>query len=130
MNSLNHRKRLLILVLASVTLALFGTYVGTYVHLRNRGIKEWKQYDTDGFLYDSTDHVLQSHDTSTHEFRAWVLTPLNFLDHVLFNGPEPIRCLMFELSQGPSSERKLWDSNPQAGCTRRLFSRQVPQPAG
>ena len=29
-----------------------------------------------------------------------------------------------------STERKPWDSNPQASLARRLFSRQVPHPAG
>lgn len=96
--SWQHWKRLVKAVLAVTTLVFLSAYVATYVSLRNRGLSEWRQYDSDGFLYDSADHVLKTHDLSTHEFRIWVFAPLNFVDRTFFKGPDPIRCLMFDLS--------------------------------
>jgi len=51
-------------------------YIATYVSLRNRGLNEQKPYNSDGFLYDSIDRVLQTHDMSTHEFRVQIFAPL------------------------------------------------------
>lgn len=93
-----HRKQLVKALLATLLLAPLMVYVFTYVTLRNRGLSECKQYDSAGFLYDRTDDVLRTHNMRTHEFRMWIFTPLNFVDRTLFNGPDPIRCLMFELS--------------------------------
>jgi hypothetical protein len=86
-----------ILIAITIQVVLAG-YVATYVGLRNRGLNEQKPYNADGFLYDSLDRVLQTHDMSTHEFRYQIFAPLNFIDRTFFNGPDPIRCMMLELS--------------------------------
>lgn len=92
-----HQKQVAKAILALTTLVVLSAYVVTYVRLRDRGVREFKQYNSDRFLYDSADRVLQTHDMSTHEFRFWVFAPLNFVDRTFFNGPDPIRCLMFDL---------------------------------
>lgn len=90
-------KRLIKFLLIVVPVILIATYVMIYLRLRNRGVAEWKQYGDDCFLYDQVDRVMQSHDMSTHEFRFWVFSPLNYFDRHIFGGPEPIRCLMFDI---------------------------------
>lgn len=98
MNISEHRRRLLKLALTSGLLLLLAIYVAAYVSLRNRGIREARRYDADGFLYDRAEHVFQTQDMSTHEFRSKLFAPLNYLDQVWFDGPGPIRCILFDLS--------------------------------
>lgn len=93
-----HWKRSVSVLLAFTLLSSLSAYVGTYVSLRNRGLNELRQYNSEGFLYDSAHRVLQTHDMRTHEFRSRIFAPVNFVDRMIFNGPEPIRCLLFDLS--------------------------------
>lgn len=81
----------------TLTICLLVTYSVIYVTLRNRGLREWKPYDTDGFLYDSTERVLRTHDMSIHEFRYRLFAPANYVDRNLFGGPHPIACLLMDI---------------------------------
>lgn len=98
MHSINHRKRRVLLAAAVGILIPVALYVGSYISLRNRGIREMKRYDGVGILYDSTDKVLETQDLSTHHFRAWAFAPLNSLDQTFLNGPGPVVCILFDLS--------------------------------
>ena len=74
------------------------SYLSAYLMLRHRSISENRQYNSDGMLYDSVEHVEQTHDLRTHHFLSILFAPLNLLDQQLFGGPPPVRCMMFDLS--------------------------------
>ena len=73
-------------------------YVSVYLILRNRGIREMRQYDSVGLLYDSVENVERTHDLSIHLFRSCLFAPLNFLDQQLFGCPGPVKSILFDLS--------------------------------
>lgn len=77
---------------------LFAAYVATYVTLRNRSLREMKEMNSDGLLYDSTERVFRTHDMSVHNFRRVLFEPINYVDRTLFGGPFPVSCFLFELS--------------------------------
>ena len=93
----NHTRRMMTVGAAAILVVLM-IYVICYMQLRNRGLHEMKPYDSDGFLYDSVDRVFQTHDLSTHHFRQWIFAPVNFVDQQVFGGPQPVLCMMFDLS--------------------------------
>jgi hypothetical protein len=93
-SSFRHARTILLIVF-SVTMVAYFT---SYVVLRNRGIEEMPQLGVGGFLYDSIEHVEQTHDLSVHHFRSTLYWPVNEIDQVLFGGPAPILCILFELS--------------------------------
>lgn len=80
-----------------VVFCLASAYVISYLTLRNRGIRETEKVQSDGFLYDTWDNVERTHDLRRHHVRAWLFAPLNLLDQQFFGGPEPIRCILFDL---------------------------------
>ncbi len=88
-----------VLIVAAVAFLIWlSLYVGLYLYLRDRGIREMNPYDSEGILYDSIDKIVKTHDLRTHEFRTWVFASINFLDQILLGGPEPVSCMMFDLS--------------------------------
>lgn len=74
------------------------SYFSTYVILRNRGIREMRQYSSEGILYDSVECVTRTHDLRLHYFWCHVFAPLNYLDQQLLGGPGPIRGILFDIS--------------------------------
>ncbi len=85
-------------VTAGVLIGLLACYVATYVTLRNRSVRELKEMNSDGLLYDSVERVFQTHDMSVHHFRHVMFWPANYVDRKLFNGPDPVTCFLFDLS--------------------------------
>ncbi len=73
-------------------------YVGSYVALRNRSIQQASQLGVDGLLYDSVNHIAITEDLGTHHVLSYLFAPLNVIDQVLFGGPAPIRCMLFDIS--------------------------------
>ena len=61
-------------------------------------MREMRQYDSIGLLYDSVENVETTHDLRIHLFRSYVFAPLNLLDQQLFGCPGPVKCILFDLS--------------------------------
>ena len=85
-------------VAAGMLLCLLAGYVATYVTLRNRSVRELKEMDSDGLLYDSVERDCRTHDMSVHNFSHVLFWPANDVDGRLFNGPDPVTCFLFDLS--------------------------------
>ena len=73
-------------------------YVLGYAFLRNRGMREMRRYESEGFLYDSVENVIRTHDLRVHHFRSRIFAPLNFFDQLLFEDAKPVMSILFELS--------------------------------
>ncbi len=87
------RKMFVALTLLSVTMA----YAGAYYRLSRRGIEDAAVYGLSGFFYVSADEVMASEDLTTQ--RRWCLffAPANWVDQLVFGGPQPIENIMFHL---------------------------------
>jgi hypothetical protein len=74
-------------------------YVGSYYHLSPRGLAETEAaMGVEGVFYARIDGGITTADLVQHQLLAWVFAPLNWLDHQLFDTPEPPLCIPTELS--------------------------------
>jgi len=72
---------------------LLTVYVGTYCHLRSRGLAEAKRYHGEGLLHVSSDELFQDYDEDrydalmmTHFNRASFFAPINWVDRTFCGG--------------------------------------------
>jgi hypothetical protein len=86
------------LLIVGVLACLLVAYVSVYVTLRNKSLREMRAYGSEGFLYDDAETIFRTHDMSTHNFRRVLFWPANYVDRMLFHGPDPVTCFLFDLA--------------------------------
>ncbi len=90
--------RLRTLLIGVTLLAVVCAYVGSYLRLSRRGMRECKAVGMEGFLYIPLDEAAATHDLSTHYRLMIFYAPLNWCDREFFGGAEPIRGIMWSLT--------------------------------
>jgi len=98
MNSIRSAIRFLKWSAVAAAVLLLIAYVGAYVQLRARGLREMADYNSEGFFYDHIATLEESHDFSTHQARYRFFRPLNWIDHVIFNGPRAIHSVLHDIN--------------------------------
>ncbi len=80
-------------------LCLLTAYVGTYYHLSRRGVAEGAEYEFgNSFLYTPLEETCRTEDLTRHRILSFVYAPANWIDRVLFGGPEPATNIVFRLA--------------------------------
>jgi hypothetical protein len=85
-------------LIVGMLVCLLVGYVSVYVTLRNKSLREMREFGSEGFLYDDAQTIFRTHDMSTHNVRRVLFWPANYVDRKLFNGPDPVICFLFDLS--------------------------------
>ncbi len=85
-------------LMIAVTVAMFFVYVGSYAYLSRRGMREARDYNSEGILYMSFQEVEQSHDLTRHHRLRILFMPLNIIDQLVLGADEPVLGITFELS--------------------------------
>ena len=80
-----------------VTLVLVLAYVGSYVFLSRRGIREAKEFGVEGFMYVACSKTGESEDLTRHFALVAFYAPLNWIDRELFGGEDPCECVASRL---------------------------------
>ena len=73
-------------------------YIGSYAYLSRRGMREAREYNSEGILYMSFQDVEQSHDLTRHHRLRILFMPLNIIDQLILGADEPVLGITFELS--------------------------------
>jgi hypothetical protein len=84
------RGRLFLLLVACGLALLLAFYMGSYLYLSRRGMREAKVYNLSGFLYIPATEVVQPSDLTRHYNRTRLFAPLSLADQVLFGAPPPL----------------------------------------
>ena len=85
-------------VLKVMCVLVVAAYIGMYADLSRRGMREAREFNSEGLLYVPVGEVEQSHDLTRHQYLRILFTPLNEVDQWLFGADAPVSSMMFDLS--------------------------------
>ena len=85
-------------VMIAVAVAMFFVYIGSYAYLSRRGMREAREYNSEGILYLSFQEVEQSHNLTRHHRLRILYMPLNIIDQLVLGADGPVLGIVFDLS--------------------------------
>ena len=97
------RRKPRVLIILAFVLALLAAYLGSYLYLSRRGMREAKALRMTDFRYIPVEEALQEEDLSWHTTLALFYAPANAVDQALTGADGPIRCILFRLSKQGAS---------------------------
>jgi hypothetical protein len=85
----------------AVVITLLSTYIGSYIYLSRRGMREAATYSLKGFLYIPVKEATSEQEMGRHYDRATFYAPANAVDQILTGAEKPVICILFGLSSQP-----------------------------
>jgi hypothetical protein len=82
-----------------ILLLLLVAYVGSYLHLSRRGMREAKPLNMPGFFYVPFEEIAEDPSLSRHYTLVQLYAPLSWLDQKLLGSKGPVQGITWGLSK-------------------------------